>query len=61
MAKFTFDTTKLKQQIEENPLVAAGIAIGLLNGVAKVMDANTNRKSASTWNREVARRERSTK
>lgn len=56
MAKITFDTTKLKQLVEENPLVAAGIAVALLNGSAKLMNANTNRNNSKTWKREVARR-----
>lgn len=56
MAKITFDTTKLKAQIEENPLVAAGIAAAVLNGAAKLMNANTNRKNSTTWKREVNRR-----
>lgn len=61
MSKITFDTTKLKQQIEENPLVAATIFAGVLTGAAKLMDANTNRKNSKSWSREVARRERNIK
>lgn len=56
MAKITFDTTQLKKQLEENPLVAAGIAAAVLNGAAKLMNANTSRKNSTTWKREVARR-----
>lgn len=59
--KINFDTTKLKEQVEDNPLVAAGIGIALLNGVAKLMKVNTERKSQKTWDREVKRRERSSK
>lgn len=54
--KITFDTTQLKRQIEENPLVAAGVGAALLNGVAKLMQANTQRKNSKTWKREVHRR-----
>lgn len=61
MKKPNFDTTKLKEQIEDNPLVAAGIGAALLNGAAKLMNANTNRKNSKTWSREVKRRERNTK
>jgi len=59
--KINFDTTKLKEQAEDNPLIAAGIGIALLNGVAKLMQANTQRKNSKTWNREVRRRETSSK
>lgn len=54
--KFTFDTTKLKQQVEDNPLFAAGVAAGLLTGVSKLLDANTKRQNAKTWRKEVNRR-----
>lgn len=56
--KINFDTTTLKRQIEENPLVAAGIGVAAVNGLAKLMNANTTRKNAKTWKKEVARRDR---
>jgi hypothetical protein len=63
MAKFSlnFDTSKLKAQVEDNPLVAAGLGAALLSGAAKLMQANTNRSNAKTWRREVKRREKKTK
>lgn len=61
MKKPSFDTTKLKSQIEENPLVAAGIGAALLSGAAKLMNANSNRKNSVTWRREVKRREKNSK
>lgn len=57
MSKFTFDTTKLKEQVEDNPLLAAGVLAGLLTGVSKLLNANTARSNAKTWKREVKRRE----
>lgn len=54
--KFTFDTTKLKEQIEDQPLVAAGIGAALLTGVSKLMNANTARRNSKTWRKEVDRR-----
>jgi hypothetical protein len=54
--KIQFDTTHLKKQIEENPLVAAGVGAALLNGAAKLLNANTSRKNSKTWKKEVARR-----
>lgn len=59
--KFEFDTTKLKHQIEENPLAAAGIGAALLAGASKLMNANTARKNSKTWAKEVNRRTKSTK
>lgn len=56
--KINFDTTKLKEQVEDNPLIAAGIGVALLNGAAKLLNANTNRKNSKTWSREVKRREK---
>ena len=58
--KINFDTTTLKRQIEENPLVAAGIGVAAVNGLAKLMNANTSRRNAKTWKKEVARRDRKT-
>lgn len=56
MPKITFDTTKLKEQVEDNPLLAAGVAAGLLTAVGKLLDANTKRQNARTWRKEVNRR-----
>lgn len=59
--QINIDTTKIRQQIAENPLVAAGIGAALLNGTAKLMNANTKRKYAKTWRKEVNRRDRNSK
>lgn len=59
--QINFDTAKLKEQIEENPLLAAGIGAALLNGAAKLMKANTERKNSKTWAKEVNRRIRTPK
>lgn len=59
--QINFDTTKLKHQIEENPLVAAGIFAAVLQGGAKLMQANTQRKNSKVWAKEVNRRIRVTK
>lgn len=56
--KIQFDTTRLKEQVEDNPLLAAGVAAGLLTGVSKLLNANTARQNAKTWKREVKRREK---
>lgn len=51
-----FDTTNLKRQIEEQPLIALGLASAALSGVAKLMNAETARRNSKTWKREVQRR-----
>jgi len=56
--KIEFDTTKLKHQVEENPLLAAGVAAGLLTGASKLLNAVTAHKNAKTWKKEVNRRTR---
>lgn len=56
MSKFSFDTTQLKSQVEQQPLLAAGILVALLGGCAKLLDANTKRSNAKTWKKEVNRR-----
>jgi len=59
--KINFDATNLKRQVEDQPLVAAGIAAALLSGAAKLLNANTGRKNSNTWRREVKRREKKSK
>lgn len=73
--KIEFDTTRLKatanrlkQQVQENPLAAAAIGAASLNGAAALLNATTKRKNAKTerinakaWDREVTRREKSSK
>lgn len=47
---------RLKVQAEENPLFALAIAAGVATAAAKLMQANTDRKNAQSWAREVERR-----
>jgi len=61
MKKPSFDTTNLKKQVEEQPLLAAGIGAALLSGAAKLLNANSARKNSNTWRREVKRREKNSK
>lgn len=58
---FNFDTTNLKRQVEEQPLIALGVVSAALSGVAKLMNANTTRKNSKTWKKEVDRRTKKTK
>ena len=59
--KINFDTTNLKRQIEDQPLVAAGLGAALLTGAAKLLNATTAHKNSKTWRREVKRREKNSK
>ena len=61
MAKFQFDTSKLKEQAEDQPLLAAAAAAALLTGVSKLLNANTARQNAKTWKKEVNRRSKNQK
>lgn len=54
--KINFDTTKLKEQVEDNPLAAAGIGAAVLAGVSKLMNARTAARNSKTWAKEVDRR-----
>ena len=59
--KINFDTSNLKKQVEDQPLIAAGLGIALLSGVSKILNAHTAHKNAKTWSREVKRREKNSK
>ncbi len=57
-----FDTTNLKKQVEEQPLIAAGIGAALLSGAAKLINARSGARNSKTWKKEVdRRRQKSTK
>lgn len=62
MKKPTFDTSAIKAQVEENPLLALGVAgaasSGILSGLAKLLNAKTAAKNSKTYRREVKRREK---
>lgn len=46
----------LKTQVEEHPMESIAIAGATALAVAKVMQANTERKNSKTWKKEVERR-----
>lgn len=46
----------LKHQAEENPVLAMGVAAGLLTAISKLLDANTNARNSKSWDRETKRR-----
>lgn len=59
--KFNFDTTNLKNQIQDQPLVAAGLGAALLSGGAKLLNAVANNRNSKAWKKEVNRRTKNSK
>jgi hypothetical protein len=49
---------KLKKLWDENPVLCIVLGIATANAGAKVMHANSERRSSKAWNREVRRREK---
>ena len=47
---------KLKRAAEENPLGALVVGGVVINAIAKLMNANTERRNSQAWNKEVNRR-----
>ena len=46
----------LQRQAEENPVLALGVAAGLITAVSKLLDATANTKNSKAWAKEVNRR-----
>jgi hypothetical protein len=46
----------LKYEAEQNPVMALGVAAGLITAVSKLMNARSDSRNARAWTREVARR-----
>lgn len=46
----------LQRQAEENPVVAMGVAAGLITAISHLMNATTNKKNSIAWKKEVDRR-----
>lgn len=46
----------LKRQAEENPIIALGVAAGLITAISKLVDAGAGAKNSRAWTKEVARR-----
>lgn len=51
----------LKNQAEDNPMLAVGIGAAAVTAVTKLLNANTGRRNAKTWKKEVNRREKKSK
>lgn len=46
----------LQRQAEENPILALGVAAGLITSISKLLDATGNVWDSKSWRKEVARR-----
>lgn len=46
----------LKHQAEQNPILALGVAAGLITAISKLGNTMTDAKNARAWKLEVARR-----
>lgn len=51
----------LQAQAEENPVIALGVAAGLIGSISKLLDSVVNAKNSKAWAKEVDRRIRKTK
>lgn len=47
----------LKRQAEENPVLALGVAAGLITAIGKLLHASAETKNSKSWRKEVRRRE----
>lgn len=48
----------LKQQAEENPLVAISVASAAVLAISRLMQASNTRTNSKAWTKEVERRDR---
>lgn len=52
--------TNLRREAEANPIVALGVAAGVLTALSKLVDSANNHRNAIAWDKEVNRRVRNT-
>jgi hypothetical protein len=46
----------LQRQAEENPVLALGVAAGLITAISKLIDSTGNARNSRAWAQEVRRR-----
>jgi len=46
----------LQRQAEENPVLAMGVAAGLITAISQLLNASANKKNSVSWRKEVDRR-----
>lgn len=51
----------LKTQAEDNPVVALGVAAGVITTITQLLNAAASTKNSRTWKKEVNRRSAKTK
>lgn len=47
----------LKREAADNPVVALGVAAGLITAISQLLNASVKKSNARDWKREVRRRE----
>ena len=59
MARFTFDTTKIKRKLEDaDPATIALVTVAGLTATSTFMKASAARRNSKAWAKEVDRRSR---
>lgn len=48
----------LKRQAAENPVLALGVAAGLITSISQLLNSTSNSRNSRAWNKEVKRREK---
>lgn len=51
----------LKREAEENPVIALGVAAGLVTAISQLVNASANKRNSASWRKEVNRRDRKTR
>lgn len=51
----------LKSQAEDNPVVALGVAAGLITAISHLINSSGNSRNSRAWEKEVERRIKKTK
>lgn len=46
----------LKNQAEDNPVLALGVAAGLITAISQLLNAGNNARNSRSWDRETMRR-----
>ena len=51
----------LKREAEENPVIALGVAAGVITAISQFVNASANKKNSASWRKEVDRRVKTSK
>lgn len=58
MSRFT---DNLKNQVEDNPMLAVGVGAAAVTALSRLLKASTEHRNSKTWKKEVNRRTKKTK